>query len=269
MSEQDVFSLSYRDSKSELWDAYKQMKEMLRQKKDGAQPSKPPMLSKPTKTNGDWQQQMLNIVKDLDLQFQEKKDTLISFEEQLTAVKEDLEKAHQIKVKAQTLEELEEKIGSLETFWQRKRKQLEEDFEQEKDWRQKRLDREEEEKRFGLKLKRRRVEQQLEQKDYQQLQQEIAKFPKILEEEKQKIEKEAIARLGKDFEQEKMVSGQEHQSSKKLLEQQIANLEMRVKNQEQEIGGLNRQLDSAHQKIKEMAIAALEIKAPASEKLTS
>jgi len=258
MSEQDLFSLSYRDSKSNLWDAYKQMKGMLGQKK-----------GEPTKANGGWQQQMLNIVKDLDLQFQEKKDTLASFEEQLAAVKEDLEKTHQIKVKAQTLEELEEKIGSLETFWQRKRKQLEEEFEQEKDWRQKRLDREEEEKRFGLKLKRRRVEQQLEQKDYQQLQQELAKFPKILEDEKKKIEKETAARLEKDFEQEKIVSGQEYQSSKKLLEQQIVNLEGQVKRQGQEIAGLNGQLNSAHQKIKEMAIAALEIKVPTSEKQTS
>ncbi len=258
MSEQDLLSLSYKDSKSDLWSAYKQMKTMLGQKKSGALPLAEP--TKPAKTSPDWQQEVLGIIKNLDLQFQEKKEALASLEEQVAETKEELQRSHQIEIKAQTLEELEEKIKALEALSQRRKKQLEEDFEQEKAWRQKRLDREEEEKRFGLKLKRRRVEQQLEQKDYQQLQQEIAKFPKILEQEKQKIEKETAARLEKDFEQEKTLLTQEHQSSKKLLEQQIANLEMQAKNQGQEIAGLNGQLNSAHQKIKEMAIAALEIK---------
>ena len=76
---------------------------------------------------------------------------------------------------------------------------MEEEFKQEEVWHQKRLMKEDEEKRFNLELKRRRREQEINQKEkswqekekyYQELQEETAKFPEVLQQAKEKVVKE-------------------------------------------------------------------------------
>ena len=212
MKQDKKSSVSYKSPKNEIWAAYKKLK------KQKPSPTPTPAL----RPKLDWRQQLLSSIKKFDDQLQTKQEELTSLEEQIEKAQKDLEKAHQIKIKAQTLNELEERIEALEKLWSRKQKQLEEDFEEEKAWQEKKLNKENEEKRFILEMKRRQLEQEIsekekdwqkKEKEYQKLKEESETFPKTLE-------------------------------------------------QEIQIKMLNGQLSSTHQKMKELAVAALEAKRP-------
>lgn len=242
-SQKDSPSITYQSPKHELWAAYKKLQQLASNlKKEKATPPEPKRVKL------DWHQQLSKTIKKVEAQLQEK-------EEQTRL--------------------LQEKIDSLENLWQKKQKRLEEEFEEEKAWREKKLQKEEEEERFVLEMKRRRLERELEEKekdwqerekDYQKLREETVNFPKVLEAEKEKVSKETTVRLEKEFVQEKEMLLQKHQAKRQLLEQIIENLKAKVKEQEQQLKMLNGQLAGAHQKIKELAVAALETRRPKEEK---
>lgn len=274
MTESNQSSINYHSPKNEIWTAYKELQKQLEAQKSGPTVVQEglPMAAK---TQVDWRQQLLKAVKQLDAQVQEKEEELSFLQDKIAKAKEELENTYQIKVKAQTFNELGEKINSLENLQQRRQKQLEEEYKQEKSWREKRLEKEEEEKKFELELKRRQLEQELDQKQrdwekkeqhYQELQQETAGFPERLQKVEEKAGKETAACLEREFAQEKAMLSQKHESDQKLSGQQIKNLQEKVKEQEQQIKALGAQLSDAHQRIKELAVAALESKRPREEK---
>lgn len=262
MKKDDLGAVNFRSPKQELWTAYKQLRQLLEEKKDEK-------TLQPAGKKLDWRQQLLKGVKELEVQLQEREEELISFEEKIAKAKKELENLYQIKARAETLADLEEKIDSEENLWQRRKKQLEEEFSQEKAWKKTRLEKEEEEKRFLLEIKRRQLEQEMaqrekewqkKQKHYQELQEEAARFPQVLEEEREKAAKGMKAELGKDFAQEKEILVQKHQAEERLLQQEVKNLLEKVRSEEQQIKLLASQLSEAHQRIKEMAVVALEAK---------
>lgn len=264
MKQNSQSTVSYRSSKQEIWAAYKELKQLWeKQKKEKTAPLP---VSKV-----DWRQSILEAVSQLEARFQKREEEIGFLQEEIVKAKEELEKLYQIKAKAQTLIDLEEKTASLQNFWQRKQKQLEEEFEQEKVWHQKRIEKEDEEERFNLELKRRRIEQEIDQKEkgwqekekhYQALQREVERFPKVLEREKEQISKELTVQLTKESAREKETMAQKHEAAQSLLEQEIKNWQEKAKAQEQQIKLLVNQLSEAHQRIKEMAVAALERKGP-------
>lgn len=268
-SQSSTGEVSFRSPKQEIWAAYKEFKETAGKSKDS---NHPPSLP----TQADWQGQLLKTIRQLDSQLQEKRTELDLSETQIIQAKKELEKIYQVKIKKQTLEELEEKIADLENSWKRKQKQQEEEFNQEKLWGQKRVEKEIEEKRFLLEMKLRQLDQEIGQKEkdweekekhYQKLQQEVAAIPSLVQKEVEKARQETTKYLEKEFNQEKILFTQKQQSEQQLLEQQVKNWQQRSKEQEEQIRSLVESIETAHQKIKELAVAALESQRPKEEKV--
>lgn len=260
--------VSFRSPKQEIWAAYKELKETAGKSKDSNYSSSLP-------TQADWQGQLLKTVRQLDSKLQEKRTELDLLETQIIQAKKELEKIYQVKIKKQTLEELEERIADLENSWKRRQKQQEEEFNQEKVWGQKRVEKEIEEKRFLLEMKLRQLDQEIGQKEkdweekekhYQELQQEVAAVPSLLQKEVEKARQEATKYSEKEFNQQKALSIQKQQSEQQLLKQQVENWQQKAKEQEEQIKSLKESLEAAHQKIKELAVAALESQRPKEEK---
>lgn len=258
-------NISYKSSKSALWQAYKE----LQQKQTVVVPQVPPIelpLKMTKLPESDWKKELWEQVKKLERQLEEKQEEKNLVEEEINKAKKELDQLFGIKARAQTLAALEEKIVSAETSFARRQKQTDEEYRQEKNWRLARLEKEAAEREFELEMKRRRLEKELQEKEkewrqkdkqWQEMEAQITAFPKQSAKEVEQAVREAEAKLKAEFGQERQLAEQEYQMQVKLLGQQVKNLLETIKSLENQNRNLGQQLSETQDRLKQLAVAAL------------
>jgi len=247
--------VSEKNTKAEILEAYMQTCEALESKKQVSQES--------------FRDQVLSEVEKIETELVGKKQESESLIRQINDLEQKLGLGEELKLTKENLENMKERINQERRSWDRNKKQLEKEMQEEADWKKQRTEKElsQREWEFNLEQKQKmknleNKEKELEEKlkEYEKFKAEKDNFPKEIENEVSKALKINKDILQKDFETERKMLVQQNDSEQKLLKQRILDLETRLKDQKLETDTLRKELSKAREQIEQLAVAALRTK---------
>ena len=190
---------------------------------------------------------------------------------------------------AQKKKTFDEDIISQQLVWEKEQKERKEQWKEEDEIRKKNLKREEEEYQYHLSSTRKKeedtyqnqketqervlaetkaqVEKELNEREktlaereqeFEELKSKVAEFPILLNKEIEQAKHHLSEQLATQFKFEKELFEKETVGENRLLQQTIASLEAKIKEQEQLITSLNRKTDTASEQVQSIAMKALE-----------
>lgn len=265
--------VSTRSTKQELWEAYNQLlaeteKEPVKFVLDEKEITSPGALKNLSDLKLKIGQQLdlagEDLLKDLNGLYetrstiiQEKRRLIEHFEEQKTA--------------------LENEIAQVKEQWKNQERILKAQFEEEARQKELARRREDDEYQFSLEVQRRkeadeyaRRQQALKEREDEiaQMEKELAATPSHINEEVNKAKAALAKELTDKYNLELREGKLDFERDKKIYELKIANLETRVKSQNEEIAKLQNQLAKASDQVKDIAISVVEgrsLKTPAEQ----
>ena len=249
------------NKKSEILEAYNQAKELLLERKDT--------------TSAPFRTQIISEVEKIENILKEKKIEAELLEKDIVDLKAKLDLGKNLKLTKDNLEELKNYIEQEQLGWDRKKSQLKIELEEEKKWQEQRLKVELEQNRWKFENEIKQKQVALEEKENGlksiqsenlELKKQIEKFSNTLEIEIKKTIQETTENLKKDFEIQMQLISQGNKSQENLLQQTIANLENRIKEQKLENDNLRKELITARNQIEQLAVAALKFRSDATER---
>lgn len=190
---------------------------------------------------------------------------------------------------AQKKKTFDEDIISQQLVWEKEQKERKEQWKEEDEVRKKSLKREEEEYQYNLSSTRKKeedayqnqketqervlaetkaqVEKELNEREktlaereqeFEELKSKVAEFPILLNKEIEQAKHLLSEQLVTQFKFEKELFEKETVGENRLLQQTIASLEAKIKEQEQLITSLNKKTDTASEQVQSIAMKALE-----------
>lgn len=284
-------SVSERSTKSEIFDAYKELVTRLEEKpeeetiKEEKQIVDTAVKETVEKIVGDLSQLKISLsqtIGGLTEKLTTEAERLANIRKAITIAQKELEETQKVKITARQLYDLialqkkqetefKEEMDAQRRAWEEEKKQYEET--------QKRgRVREEEEYAYNTKLQRKRdqeiwdeekrkhdshKQEELETrqamlKELDELRKTVASFPALKDKEIKSAAAQALAQANKDNQIHQNFARQEADAELKLAQSQIASLEHTVKSQEAQIREFKTQLEAATKHIKDIAISVVE-----------
>lgn len=284
-------SVSERSTKSELFDAYKELLAQLEEKPEDETVKEEKQLvdsaAKETveKIVGDLSQLKISLsqtIGSLTEKLTTEAERLAGIRKAITIAQKELEETQKVKITAKQLYDLialqkkqednfKQEIDTQRKAWEEEKKQYEEIKKRERV-------REEEEYGYDKELQRKRdqeiwdeekrkhdsqKEEELKArqailKELDELRRAVAAFPVLKDKEIKATVTQALAQANKDNQIQQNFARQEADARLKLSQSQIASLEHTVKSQEAQIREFKTQLETATRHIKDIAISVVE-----------
>lgn len=234
---------------------------------------------------------------DLSGRLAEQFQKLESVQEAIRLEYEELERLHEIKAQAITLEEIQAEVARKREEWQKEQDVWKRDFAEQKNQEQKNKAREDADYMYSLEQKRRKLEDTMNWEHQQKLkangekqeqleknwaeretllkksEQELAELRAFKEQYKEMVQKEVNAAVAvatnsvkKDYEHKAQMSQKDAESDKRAAEMEISSLKQQLGELKSQIVDLKSEVAEAHRRSAETAAKALE---SASERATS
>lgn len=253
--------ISLKNTKQDILQAYEELLAL----KDTSQPVTPKNSDADKKD--DFRSKVLTKVDEIEKYISIKKDEAKDLISQIEELKEQVDLGKRLKFASDELKKVEIKIETEIKDWERKKAQLLIEVNEDTKWERLKFEKELEQKEweFTKNLDRKNVELKEKQekfdeklKEYELLKKQTVNFPEDLEKARKEAEIEVGKEFRREFESDKMFSNQVFESEKKLLQQKISELELRLKEQTSENQNLRSQVSSLQEKFKDVAVAAIK-----------
>ena len=244
--------VSGKNTKQEILEACEQLKKLLSEQKNDNKTS--------------FRSHILLLIEKIEAILEEKSAEVKDLSQKIEDLKSQLNLGQQIKFTFDHLQKLKEDIDKQESNFKRQREQAETEFGQEKKWQKERIAKELEQKQWETELEAKKRLKEVSEKEkefsdmineYKKLKSEAEKLPDLIEKERQQAVAQIIKQLKTDFENERALLSQKADSERKLFEQKITDLSLRLAEQQKENNALKQQLSISSEQIKQLAIAAL------------
>jgi hypothetical protein len=246
-------------------------------------------LDSVSKSITETQVEVQKVLADLSAKVMERLQELQNVEESIRLRREEMQRLHDIEVRATTLDELEAQIKEQRRTWDEEQALYKRNFEEMKSDNRKAWKREEDDYQYKLAQEHRKLEdsfrlhmEQLEKQnrdkqeqldknwaeregELKKREQELIDLRKYKEEAPEMIKKEVNAQVAvatnsvkKEYETKMVLAAKDAETDKRLSDQQIASLTQTISKQQTQIDDLRAQLESALKDAKEIAAKALE-----------
>jgi len=248
-------------------------------------------LSLDTVTKGlsETQVEIQKTLADLSGKLTERLQQLENIEEVIQLRTEELNRLHDIAVKAQTLDELDAQIAQTRQSWELEQAAKKREWEEQRSDRTKAWKREEEEYQYRLAQEHKKLEdsfrevmsqrekenrnkqEELEktwaerEAELKKREQELADLRKFKDEYPDMVKKEvngavavATNSVKKEYETQKTIAAKDAETEKRLSEQIIASLQQQITKQQAQIDDLKVDLVKAHERVAEISSKALD-----------
>ncbi len=246
--------LSLKNTKTEILSAYQALLNSAGIKEHV------PQKTVSSERTDDFRSKILLKVDEIEKYILLKKDEAKELLSQIEELKGQLDLGKKLKFTFDELKNTEIKIEVEGKDWERKRKLLETDTDDDLKWKKQKFDKglEQERWEFDRSLAKRSQEFDEKLKEFEALKKGVDEFPEIIEKVKKEKEIEISGKLKKEFESEKMFLVQSVEADKKLLSQKISDLESRLKDQLNENQILRNQILSLQEKFRDVAVATIK-----------
>jgi len=248
-------------------------------------------LSLDTVTKGlsETQVEIQKTLADLSGKLTERLQQLENIEEVIQLRTEELNRLHDIAVKAQTLDELDAQIAQTRQSWELEQAAKKREWEEQRSDRTKAWKREEEEYQYRLAQEHKKLEdsfrevmsqrekenrnkqEELEktwaerEAELKKREQELADLRKFKDEYPDMVKKEvngavavATNSVKKEYETQKTIAAKDAETEKRLAEQIISSLQQQITKQQAQIDDLKADLVKAHERVAEISSKALD-----------
>ena len=292
-NQQDRSAVDYKSSKSEIWSAYKELKANLKLKKPGEVGAVPATAAvNPNavlNALNNLRTEVSQLVSKLTDQVTTEADQLTKLQQQVRQAQASLEEIHQITYEAGRLEQLKDGREELLAQWDKEQEESKAKQDEEKLLQTKARQREQEDYEYQQQIKRRDLERQF-QEDKEKLKQQLvqtrqeteadlnarqqaltaseqeladlrkksvefdSRLNQVVEDTRDLITKD----LTRNAQVERDTLQAQLEANQKLYQQETNSLQQTIQTQKEQLNHLQQQLAEAMRQVKEIAIGAVE-----------